>query len=216
MIYFIREKDNPKSLIKIGFTDDIEQRLAQIQSSSPVDLEILAIIADGDKNTEAEIHYQFDEYRVRGEWFKPARKLLVFLDKIASTRKKFMPFFTLKLSKFILQVGTEAIVADPVQVQAAYSVLSIADTDIVIVGGEQVVVKDRHMFLDYARRIVAGETLAINNWTGGNKPFARGEYESLLIQLRNYGLVCIQPGQTGNVLTRNGLDALNEYIQSIP
>ena len=213
MIYFIREKGNSKSLIKIGYTDNVDQRLMQIQANSPVELEILAII-EGDKNLEAELHNSFAKYRVRGEWFEPAKKLTIFIYKIAPSRKQFEPFFSLKAGKIILQIGKEKIITEAVSMQTAYSVLNIAEMDTIVVGGVQFLIKNRIVFFDYIKGIIDGQTLAITNWTGAGKPFSRGEYEDLLAQLRKSGFVGIHPG-TGNVLTRTGLDAFNEYIKSI-
>jgi hypothetical protein len=64
-------------LIKIGRSVDPYARLRDLQKSSPDALRMLAII---DQDYEAILHNRFSKYRVRDEWFSPARELVDFIE----------------------------------------------------------------------------------------------------------------------------------------
>jgi predicted nucleic acid-binding Zn ribbon protein len=74
-VYFIQAGNGA---IKIGFSKDIEARLADLQVASPVQLRLLGTM-NGTKETEKNIQDTFADLRLRGEWFEPARDLLDFL-----------------------------------------------------------------------------------------------------------------------------------------
>lgn len=65
-IYFIQRADG---LIKIGYSSNLASRLDQIRKSHG-DVVVLKVI-NGDQRREREIHYQFDQHREYGEWFRP-------------------------------------------------------------------------------------------------------------------------------------------------
>lgn len=64
-IYFVRAGEN----VKIGFSKDVDQRLAQLQTFFPFRLELLLSIA-GSALTEHQLHHRFKLSRVTGEWFR--------------------------------------------------------------------------------------------------------------------------------------------------
>lgn len=64
-IYFMRAGDR----IKIGFSTNPLDRFKQLQTSSPVDLELLAYLP-GTFDDEREMHRLFGSLHVRGEWFQ--------------------------------------------------------------------------------------------------------------------------------------------------
>ena len=64
MVYFIRQGE----FIKIGFTESPLNRLSQLQTANPNNLEVLLII-DGDRELEVKYHELFKEHIYRGEWF---------------------------------------------------------------------------------------------------------------------------------------------------
>lgn len=68
VIYFL---DSPShNLIKIGVASNLDQRLAQLRGGSPVDLTLLGTIDCFNHGAlELELHRQFDQLRMRGEWF---------------------------------------------------------------------------------------------------------------------------------------------------
>lgn len=65
MIYLISHENK---FLKIGYTKNIHKRLSQLQTSSPVRLEVLHLI-EGDINLEKELHLLFGHLVVSGEWF---------------------------------------------------------------------------------------------------------------------------------------------------
>ena len=53
--------------LKIGFTENLEQRTKTYETHNP-DFEVLCTI-DGDKNDEAYLHNLFKQYKYKNEWF---------------------------------------------------------------------------------------------------------------------------------------------------
>jgi hypothetical protein len=78
MIYFIQEP--AEDAIKIGYSTEPSRRLSTLQTSHPRDLELLAVWP-GDQNLEKQIHERFAQFRIRGEWFRPAQELLDFISE---------------------------------------------------------------------------------------------------------------------------------------
>jgi hypothetical protein len=78
-IYFIQSKLN--GLIKIGVTGNFKKRLKQLEMAQGCDLVPLCIIK-GSMKLEQEFHKLFNDYREKGEWFNPNKKLLLFIDKL--------------------------------------------------------------------------------------------------------------------------------------
>ena len=74
MIYFIKLND----FVKIGFSDDVSKRVAQLQTSSPYNLDVLCII-EGDYDKEKELHELFKQYSARGEWFYLSEEILEYI-----------------------------------------------------------------------------------------------------------------------------------------
>lgn len=66
-IYLIRVNE----YIKIGYSNNINGRLRQIQTDSPYEVElVLSIKVDNGRNIEKYLHSYFKAKRVRGEWFE--------------------------------------------------------------------------------------------------------------------------------------------------
>ncbi len=81
MIYFVQcGKNGP---VKIGCTGNVEDRITQMQTSCPYELKLLWKI-NGGKEDEAELHEQWKHERIRGEWFRPSRQLLEYIETEAS------------------------------------------------------------------------------------------------------------------------------------
>lgn len=55
-------------LIKIGFSQDVKQRFAAIDTGSPVDVRLLGWVP-GLRAHERVLHERFASARIRGEWF---------------------------------------------------------------------------------------------------------------------------------------------------
>ena len=75
-VYFI---SNGKNLIKIGYSKDPIKRLAALQTASPDRLSLLAI-KPGKKDVESQLHEEFKESRMEGEWFQLTPKLKVEIE----------------------------------------------------------------------------------------------------------------------------------------
>lgn len=78
--YFVQsEAGGP---IKIGFTSKApEERLCQLQTGSPTKLRIVGLIP---LDREKELHERFAKHHSHGEWFRPVKQLLDFIQKEAS------------------------------------------------------------------------------------------------------------------------------------
>lgn len=57
--------------VKIGKAANVKKRLAGIQGFIPFDIELVAVLTDGDGHQlELDLHKRFAEHRHRGEWFR--------------------------------------------------------------------------------------------------------------------------------------------------
>lgn len=68
-VYFIGGELRRGRLIKIGRARNVDARLRQLQTGSPVKLHIFAAV-EGDRIDEARFHVRFAKHREHGEWFK--------------------------------------------------------------------------------------------------------------------------------------------------
>lgn len=69
-VYFIGYQGTEGCLIKIGVAKDIRRRRIQLQTGSPVTLEIMGWIRSRDDAAlERSLHAKFKTHRERGEWF---------------------------------------------------------------------------------------------------------------------------------------------------
>lgn len=73
-VYFAKPvgQDGP---IKIGCSNDVFRRIEQMSGWSPVPLELMATVP-GCPADEHQLHREFAEYRLHGEWFSPGPRLL--------------------------------------------------------------------------------------------------------------------------------------------
>lgn len=72
-VYAIRALGTP--YVKIGVAEDVEARLAALQTGTPLELAILHEVEMGVRDYELEelMHTRYAEMRVRGEWFAVER-----------------------------------------------------------------------------------------------------------------------------------------------
>jgi len=69
--------------IKIGYTRDPDRRRQTLQASGPYEVEWLGCWqAEDGRYSEADLHNYFRENRLTGEWFRPSRELLAWLEEI--------------------------------------------------------------------------------------------------------------------------------------
>lgn len=84
-VYFIQA--GKRGPIKIGVARNIRKRLDALQTASPYRLRLRASVF-GDERTEAAYHRMFDEHRMSGEWFKPARAIRTEIDTINRVKRR--------------------------------------------------------------------------------------------------------------------------------
>ena len=72
-VYFIQEVIGIHAPIKIGVSQDVGERLRNIQGCNPRKLEVYAVMGPMGKakafDLEDKLHHKFRRYRLRGEWF---------------------------------------------------------------------------------------------------------------------------------------------------
>ena len=77
MIYFIQE--GTTGPIKIGTSNNPRKRLEQLQTATHRKLRLIHY-EEGGETREAVIHKWLAEYRIHGEWFRPAERLVNFIN----------------------------------------------------------------------------------------------------------------------------------------
>ena len=65
--------------VKIGITADVTTRLVTLQVGNPYPLALIAAIRGGKEDKESELHEQFKEHYLRGEWFDFADPIKQFI-----------------------------------------------------------------------------------------------------------------------------------------
>ena len=69
-VYFINTPElGDRSLFKIGWSQDINDRLKQLQTGNGFKLNLYSYILTSNRKLEKEIHASLNEYRKQGEWF---------------------------------------------------------------------------------------------------------------------------------------------------
>lgn len=77
-IYFIQVAGGGP--VKIGITrHDPRQRMVKIQSDCPWPVQLLGAIK-GDIDQEAIFHRQLEEFKLQGEWFRPAEQVIAVVE----------------------------------------------------------------------------------------------------------------------------------------
>jgi hypothetical protein len=80
-VYFLQAGEGGP--IKIGFSaSSVERRLHGNQVGCPAPLTLLGVI-EGDVQLERRFHVAFRSCALRGEWFKPHRRLISFIRTVA-------------------------------------------------------------------------------------------------------------------------------------
>jgi len=73
-VYFVKSG----GYVKIGVSNDIPRRMKDLQTGSAETLELLHT-ESGSFDREAELHQQFDAYRVNGEWFQLSNEIIDYI-----------------------------------------------------------------------------------------------------------------------------------------
>ncbi len=74
--FLLAEQTN---LMKSGKSKTPHERIKNIQGNSPEKLKIIAYVKG---NFEKELHAQFEQYRIHGEWFEPTKEILYTIIKL--------------------------------------------------------------------------------------------------------------------------------------
>jgi len=80
-VYFARAADG-SGPIKIGSASDVERRLRELQTGSPVRLHLVGVVARGGAQLELGLHRRFADLRQHGEWYAPSRDLLATIAEL--------------------------------------------------------------------------------------------------------------------------------------
>ena len=76
VVYFVQSgEDGP---IKIGWTQDIERRIAELQTANAHPLKLLGEVP-GTMRDETAMHARFSHLRMEAEWFRNALEIQTFL-----------------------------------------------------------------------------------------------------------------------------------------
>lgn len=78
-VYFVRYGERGE--IKIGRTKNIRDRLRRLQTTSPIELVLLAY-RPGSGHEEKHYHHCFAHARTYGEWFRPVPELLACIEEL--------------------------------------------------------------------------------------------------------------------------------------
>jgi hypothetical protein len=80
MIYFVQVgwEDGP---IKIGYSANLSQRISMLRVAAVNTRVWLLSAIPGDMQDEKALHRRFAAHRIRGEYFRPDRELLDFIDE---------------------------------------------------------------------------------------------------------------------------------------
>jgi hypothetical protein len=82
-VYFIRRPSDGQ--IKIGFSDNVGDRLVNLRAEYQEPLDLLTVIPGGQPE-EAALHARFADIRERGEWFRATPELLAYVESCNATR----------------------------------------------------------------------------------------------------------------------------------
>ena len=76
VVYFIQCGD----AVKIGYTRNVEKRMAHFRNCNPAELKLLALIS-GAVQVERDLHVRFSAQKIHGEWFRNEGALAALLQK---------------------------------------------------------------------------------------------------------------------------------------
>ena len=82
-VYFISDGE----FVKIGVSKNYQMRLVSLQTANPRKLKLLGVL-EGDSYEERNLHNQFDQFRVGGEWFELSPEIQNFIQEKTFDPKK--------------------------------------------------------------------------------------------------------------------------------
>lgn len=91
MVYFITYENLPQ-FVKIGYTDDMAQRVRQYSTYNPSPVVVLKT-EDGGREEEKLFHKRFSQYRTNGEWFFLTNEIkdYIYADKLTRKAMSILP-----------------------------------------------------------------------------------------------------------------------------
>ena len=116
-LYFIKGGD----AIKVGITENVEQRLTGIQVGNPAKVELLHSISMSDeeaRQAESEIHRMFIKTNLSGEWYQATQFMLDYIrnikeigweSRLSWIKKKYEYMYREILSAFKKNIETDII-----------------------------------------------------------------------------------------------------------
>jgi len=118
VIYFAQL---PTGVIKIGYTDDLNSRMAQLQDHYGCGLDVLHVLP-GDRLAEADMHRKFAHLRFgRSEQFRPAADLMEFIGLPFDESRRVVEF------QEVCRVKLPADVMESARIVAAYTGEAMAE-----------------------------------------------------------------------------------------
>jgi Meiotically up-regulated gene 113 len=82
VVYILQCEESFK--IKIGITQNLDQRMKDIQSMCPTKLRLIACFVVHGVEVERFLHRTFDDFRLHGEWFKIPSNKCDIIEKLNS------------------------------------------------------------------------------------------------------------------------------------
>jgi len=83
-IYFIQE--GLQGNIKIGISQNPNDRIKQLQTGSSTPLRTL-LVKEGTQKDEEGLHKKFKKFQLKGEWFEPSEEILVYIEEEKEKKK---------------------------------------------------------------------------------------------------------------------------------
>lgn len=93
VIYFVRAIG--ADAVKVGFSGDLPARLAKLQFTSPLKLELIKSVP-ATLGMEQTLLNVLNQYQIHGEWFRADPLLLEFIESIPTDRPFSSDFFLKK------------------------------------------------------------------------------------------------------------------------
>lgn len=86
-VYFVQGQCG--GAIKIGYSVNPESRLKALQTGYP-DTLVMLLMIPGDESIERNIHKEFEDCRLSGEWFKPVPVLIERIKELTSAKEAWL------------------------------------------------------------------------------------------------------------------------------
>lgn len=92
-VYFAQPAASSVEPIKIGFTENWDRRVVELERQHQREMRLLAL-SNGGRRLERALHEIFSPYNVAGEWFEPCDDILRLIEDIRVNGPKALPALT--------------------------------------------------------------------------------------------------------------------------